>query len=87
MNKCKVISKLGVTQLIIKGEKDQQLGARELHAVQKGELRCLLRLTSVQKGNSFKLVCDITGKFPFIQGSSQIFPESDKTRNVADQLE
>ena len=65
MNKCKVISKLGVTQLIIKGEKDQQLGARELHAVQKGELRCLLRLTSVQKGNSFKLVCDITGFITF----------------------
>ena len=71
MNKCKVISKLGVTQLIIKGEKDQQLGARELHAVQKGELRCLLRLTSVQKGNSFKLVCDITGFITFREKSKK----------------
>ena len=35
----------------------------------------------------FKNIAQNTGKFPFIQGSSQIFPESDKTRNVADQLE
>ena len=65
MNKCKVISKMGTVQFVIKSQKGQQLSEREVYAVNHNEVNGLLRLSVVQKGASFKLIYDVTGFITF----------------------
>lgn len=65
MNKCKVVSKLGVSQLIIKSQKGQQLSEREVYAINSNEVSGFLRFDVVTKGGAFKLVYNITGFMTF----------------------
>lgn len=65
MNKCKVVSKLGISQLIIKSQKGQQLSEREVYSINNNEVTGLLHLDVVSKGTSFKLVYNITGFITF----------------------
>ena len=61
MNKIKVKSKLGLSQLIIKSLKGQQVNENEVYAINSNKVDGLLRLDVVQKGNSFQLIYNITG--------------------------
>ena len=65
MNKCKVVSKLGISQLIIKSQKGQQLSEREVYSINNNEVSGLLHLDVVSKGATFKLVYNITGFVTF----------------------
>ena len=60
-NKCKVSRSAGLTQLIIKSQKGQQISERELYAINNNEVEGLLQLQAVSKKNSFKLVYNVTG--------------------------
>ena len=55
-NKCKIISKLGITQLVIKSQKGQQLSEREVYDINGNQNSGLLSLHVVTKGSSFKLI-------------------------------
>lgn len=61
MNKTKIVNKLGLSQLIIKSLKGQQLNENEVYAINSNKVDGLLRLDVVQKGTSFKLIYNITG--------------------------
>ena len=65
MNKCQIKTKLGITQLIIKSQKGQQLSEREIYAINTNEVKGLLHLDVVQKGSKFQLVYNITGFITF----------------------
>jgi len=65
MNKCKLVNKLGISQLVMKSQKGQQLNEREIYSINNNEVQGLLHINVVQKGNSFKLVYDITGFITF----------------------
>lgn len=65
MNKCQVKTKLGITQLIIKSQKGQQLSEREIYAINNNEVKGLLHLDVVQKGSNFQLLYNITGFITF----------------------
>lgn len=64
MNKIKVVSKLGLSQLIIKSLKGQQLNENEVYAINSNKVDGLLHLDVVQKGTYFKLIYNITGFVP-----------------------
>lgn len=61
MNKIKIKSKLGLSQLILKSLKGQQLNENEVYAINSNKVDGLLHLDVVQKGTSFKLIYNITG--------------------------
>lgn len=61
MNKIKLVKKSGGMQLIIKGAKGQQIMPRELNMINRDEISGLLRINLVQKKNSFKFICAVTG--------------------------
>lgn len=61
MNKIKVKSKLGLSRLIIKSLKGQQLNENEVYAINSNKVEGLLRLDVVQKGGFFQLIYNITG--------------------------
>lgn len=61
MNKIKVVSKMGLSQLIIKSLKGQQISENEVYAINANKVNGLLHLDVVQKGSSFKLIYNITG--------------------------
>lgn len=65
MNKMKVVSKAGTTQLILKSLKGQQINENEVYAINTDKVDGLLPLEVVQKGNSFKLIYNITGFISF----------------------
>lgn len=65
MNKTKVVSKLGQSQLIIKSQKGQQISEHEAYAINANKVKGLLHLDVVQKGSSFKLIYNITGFITF----------------------
>lgn len=65
MNKTKVVSKLGLSQLIIKSQKGQQISEHEAYAINANKVKGLLHIDVVQKGNSFKLIYNITGFITF----------------------
>ena len=65
MNKTKVVSKLGLSQLIIKSQKGQQISEHEAYAINANKVKGLLHLDVVQKGSSFKLIYNITGFITF----------------------
>ena len=65
MNKSKVVSKLGLSQLIIKSQKGQQISEHEAYAINANKVKGLLHLDVVQKGSSFKLIYNITGFITF----------------------
>ena len=52
MNKIKVKSKLGLSQLILKSLKGQQLNENEVYAINSNKVDGLLHLDVVQKGKS-----------------------------------
>jgi len=61
MNKIKVVSKLGLSQLILKSLKGQQINENEVYAINSNKVAGLLHLDVVQKGTSFKFIYNITG--------------------------
>lgn len=61
MNKIKIANKMGITQLIIKSLKGQQVNENEVYAINSNRVSGLLHLDVLQKGTSFKLVYNITG--------------------------
>lgn len=65
MNKVKVIKKMGLTQIVIKSLKGQQLSEHELYSINNNEVRGLLHLDVMQKGTSFKLTYNVTGFISF----------------------
>lgn len=65
MNKIKVKSKSGLSQLILKSAKGQQLNENEVYAINSNKVDSLLHLDVVQKGSSFKLIYNITGFITF----------------------
>lgn len=65
MNKIKIKSKLGLSQLIIKSQKGQQISEHEAYAINANKVKGLLRLDVVQKGSSFNLIYNITGFITF----------------------
>lgn len=65
MNKTKVVNKLGLSQLIIKSQKGQQISEHEAYSINSNKVKGLLHLDVVQKGTSFKLIYNITGFITF----------------------
>lgn len=61
MNKCKVIKKNGLEQILIKSEKGQQLDIAKVYSINNGAIPGLLRIDVEQKKFSFKLTYDISG--------------------------
>ena len=61
MNKIKLANKMGLSQLIIKSLKGQQVSENEVYAINANKVPGLLHLDVVQKGSSFKLIYNITG--------------------------
>ncbi|MDE6020255.1 MAG: FHA domain-containing protein [Ruminococcus sp.] len=61
MNKIKIANKLGLSQLIIKSLKGQQISENEVYAINANKVPGLLHLDVVKKGSSFKLIYNITG--------------------------
>ena len=61
MNKYKIVKKKGISQLIICGQKGQQLSDREIYSINCNEISGLLRLEVFVRGSSFKFIYDITG--------------------------
>ncbi len=61
MNKIKIANKMGITQLIIKSLKGQQVNENEVYAINSNRVPGLLHLDVMQKGTSFKLIYNITG--------------------------
>ena len=61
MNKIKVKTKLGVSQIIIKSLKGQQINENEVYSINSNQVQGLLHLETVRKGTSFQLHYDITG--------------------------
>lgn len=61
MNKIKIANKMGLSQLIIKSLKGQQISENEVYAINANKVPGLLHLDVVQKGSSFKLIYNITG--------------------------
>lgn len=65
MNKSKIVSKAGLSQLIVKSLKGQQLNENEVYAINCNKVKGLLHIDVVQKGSAFKLVYNITGFVTF----------------------
>ena len=65
MNKSKIVSKAGLSQLVIKSLKGQQLNENEVYAINSNKVKGLLHIDVLQKGTSFKLVYNITGFITF----------------------
>lgn len=65
MNKIKLANKMGLSQLIIKSLKGQQVSENEVYAINANKVPGLLHLDVVQKGSSFKLIYNITGFITF----------------------
>ena len=61
MNKCKVIKKNGLEQILIKSEKGQQLDISKVYSINNGAIPGLLQIDVDQKKFSFKLIYDISG--------------------------
>lgn len=61
MNKIKIVSRSGISQLILKSQKGQQLNENEVYAINANKVAGLLHLDVVQKGTSFKLIYNLTG--------------------------
>ena len=61
MNKCKLVKSGGLTRLVIKSLKGQQINEHELYAVNCNKVPGLLHLDYHKKKTSFKLSYDITG--------------------------
>lgn len=61
MNKCKLVKGSGLTRLVIKSLKGQQVNEHELYAINCNKVPGLLHLDLHNKKSSFKLSYDITG--------------------------
>lgn len=61
MNKTKIVKKSGISQLVIKSQKGQQLSEREIFAINNNEVAGLLYLDVEQRGAKFTLSYNITG--------------------------
>lgn len=65
MNKCKIVTKSGITQLIVKSQKGQQVNDREVFSINNNEVPGLLHLDVIRKGSGFRMVFNLTGFIPF----------------------
>ena len=65
MNKMKNVNKKGVSQIIIKSQKGQQLSQNEVYFLGTNRVSGLLHLDVVQRGAAFKLIYDTTGFITF----------------------
>ncbi len=61
MSKFKIERDAGQSFLVIQGQKGQQISEREYYAISTGQIPGLLRANLVRKGNTFKLVYNISG--------------------------
>lgn len=61
MNKSKIVKKSGISRLVIKSLKGQQLNENEVYAINSNKVNGLLHIDVIQKGSSFKLIYNITG--------------------------
>ncbi|MBQ3061305.1 MAG: FHA domain-containing protein [Lachnospiraceae bacterium] len=61
INKVKIITKLGTTKLVIKGQKGQHISEREAYAINTEEVSGLLKVKIEQEQSSFILSYDISG--------------------------
>ncbi len=61
MSKFKIEHSSGQNFLVIQGQKGQQISEREFYAINTGQIPGLLRADLVRKGNTFKLVYNISG--------------------------
>ena len=67
MNKYKIVTKAGMTQLIVKSLKGQQIKEHEVYAINNDDVRGLLHLDVIRKGSGFRLVYQLTGYIPLKQ--------------------
>ncbi len=63
-NKSKVITKNGISEVIVKSVKGQVVSEREAYAINNHEIDGLLPVEVMKKANSFKLKYSITGLMP-----------------------
>lgn len=61
MNKIKIVKKSGISQLVIKGEKGQQIIEREMYAINNNEVQGMLHFEADKRGGKFTLFYNITG--------------------------
>lgn len=76
MNKIKLVKKKGVTHIMIKSLKGQQLNEHEAYAINSDNVPYLLHVDVEMKKNTFKLFYNITGFIPFIQFFQTPFTKS-----------
>jgi len=67
MNKIRLISKKAYAQIVVKGQKGQQLCEREIHSINSGEIPGLLGMEVRGKGSAFELIYNVTGLIPLKQ--------------------
>ena len=65
MNKSKVVNKNGASEIIIKGQKGQQISQREAYAINNNQVEGLLRFELERRGSSFRLCYNTTGFITF----------------------
>ncbi|MBE6766518.1 MAG: FHA domain-containing protein [Ruminococcaceae bacterium] len=65
MNKIKVVNKMGVSQIILKSLKGQQVNENEVYAINSNKVGGLLHLEIVPKGSTFNLIYNTTGFISF----------------------
>lgn len=65
MNKVKIVKSKGISQLMIKSLKGQQLSEHEVYSINNNEVRGLLHLDVIEKKNAFKLFYNVTGYVTF----------------------
>lgn len=61
INKIKILTKLGITKLVVKGQKGQHISEREAYAINTEEIPGLLKVKIEQEQSDFNLIYDITG--------------------------
>lgn len=64
MNKIRLITKKAYAQILVKGQKGQQLCEREIHSINSGQIPGLLGMEVRGKGSTFELIYNVTGLVP-----------------------
>lgn len=65
--KIKTVKKAGMLKWVIKSQKGQQLGEREVYSINNNEVKGLLHIQVEKKATSFKLIYDVSGFVTFRQ--------------------
>lgn len=67
MIKIKTVKNAGMPQWVIKSQKGQQLGEREVYSINNNEVKGLLHIQVEKKSSSFKLIYNVSGFVTFKQ--------------------